>query len=255
MKLRSISQRASARGLTLIELVVVMAILVALAGLIIGNFPNMMKKSSGSTSANTIQDLGRAMSIRYTTKGLYPTAYDNLDKAVLPAAAQAQVDVTTAITALDASALSAIGVTSVCTLLQYPTAAPDATWSVATNSNIGAIVGATTKVALVNNMTLLDKLVPNTNVYNTPIKVYLLGIGRVCSLVGGDSTILEAPTRAGTTDLENPALFYGRYCAAFLVDATTSGGSARRARFIGICAPTASGFQVTDDQTSLYQSN
>ena len=43
MKLRSFGQRASARGLTLIELVVVLAILVALAGLIIGNFPSLLK--------------------------------------------------------------------------------------------------------------------------------------------------------------------------------------------------------------------
>ena len=64
MKLHTLGSRASARGLTLIELVVVLAILVALAGLIIGNFPSLLKKASGSTSANTIQDIGRAVSIR-----------------------------------------------------------------------------------------------------------------------------------------------------------------------------------------------
>lgn len=53
MKIPSPSPRLSARGLTLIELVVVLAILVALAGLIIGNFPSLLRKASGSTSANT----------------------------------------------------------------------------------------------------------------------------------------------------------------------------------------------------------
>ena len=67
MKLIQSGQRASARGLTLMELVVVLAILAALAGLIVGNFPSLLGKSSGSTSANTIQDIGRALNIRYST--------------------------------------------------------------------------------------------------------------------------------------------------------------------------------------------
>src|SRR5689334_962812 len=105
MKLRSLKSRASARGLTLIELVVVLAILVALAGLIIGYIPILLKNASGSTGANTIQDIGRAMSVRYTTKGSYATAFDNLENAILPANSASQVDLATAILAADATAL------------------------------------------------------------------------------------------------------------------------------------------------------
>lgn len=252
MKLRSPIRRASARGLTLIELVVVLAILVALAGLIIGNFPSLLKKASGSTSANTIQDIGRAMSIRYTTKGSYATAFDNLEKAILPAQSLAQISTNTPIPAADATALADLGVTSVCSLLLYPTAAPDATWSVSTAGNIAAIASGTTPIALVTDATLVSKLAPNQSGYAPPIRIYLLGVGKVCSLVGGDSTLLEAPTRTGASDLDNSAQFYQRYCVAFLVDGPAGN---RKARFIGSVAPTAVGFEVTDDATKTYQTN
>ena len=87
MYLHPINRRPSVRGLTLIELVVVLAILVALAGLIIGNFPNLIKKASGSTSANTIQDISRALNARFTTKNSYASGYDSLLGTVGSAAA------------------------------------------------------------------------------------------------------------------------------------------------------------------------
>ena len=71
MKLRTYTPRGSTRGLTLIELVVVLAILVALAGLIIGNFPSLLRKASGATSANTIQDIGRAQNGKFQLRACF----------------------------------------------------------------------------------------------------------------------------------------------------------------------------------------
>jgi hypothetical protein len=60
--------------------------------------------------------------------------------------------------------------------------------------------------------------------------------------------MLEAPTRTGTTAAENPQIAYQRYVLAFLVD----GVSTRTARFLGVLAPTATGFSGTDSAVSTY---
>lgn len=78
-KMKTLRNQFSARsGLTLIELVVVLAVLVALAGLIIGNFPGIIRKASRSSSATSVQELSRAVQYSYTTTLKYPTGYDSL---------------------------------------------------------------------------------------------------------------------------------------------------------------------------------
>src|SRR5436190_1874440 len=144
MKLRTYSTRASARGLTLIELVVVLAILVALAGLIIGNFPSLLRKASGATSANTIQDIGRAQNGKFQLTGVYADYYDNLEKASLPTVSSNQVTFVN-LPAADGAAFSARGVANVIQLVPYPATAVDATWSVSLFSNADTITNTTIK--------------------------------------------------------------------------------------------------------------
>ena len=253
MKLNSFGPRASARGLTLIELVVVLAILAALSGLIIGNFPSLLSKSSGSTSANTIQDISRAMSTRFTTKGSYATGFDSLVNTSaspglfnkLPAASIALLTAS-APSAADVTALGFIGVTSVVNLNEN---ASDATWSVATTNNV-VNISTSTPLALAGSA-LQAKLLPATNGYTSPV-VYIMGVGRLTSLIGPDSILLEAPTRTGSSPLDNSQNFYQRYCVAFLIDGASG---SRRARFLGSLAPSATGFDITDDATKTYNNN
>ncbi len=252
MKLNTFDPRALARGLTLIELVVVLAILAALAGLVIGNFPSLLGKSSGSTSANTIQDISRAMSIRFTTKGSYATGFDSLVDTSnnhlfnkLPAASIAMLSAS-APSVADVVALSSIGVSTACNLNE---SASDATWSVASSNNLVNITN-TTLLALAGSA-LQAKLLPTTAGYTTPL-IYIMGVGRLTTLIGPDSVLLEAPTRTGSSALDNAQNFYQRYCVAFLIDGAVG---SRRARFLGGLAPSATGFDITDDATKTYNSN
>ena len=259
MQLRHLGRRASARGLTLIELVVVLAILVALAGLIIGNFPGLIKKASGATAANTIQDISRAISTRYTTKNSYGTGYDSLlgaggtvvysnMVAACSVPTQITVQALNAVSANDVTALANLGLTSVYHLQNNG----DATWTVADLSTITPLVAgtklATAGTVLQTNLIPADKFA----LLNNPV-IYLFGVGKRTTLVGPDGTLLEAPTRTGTTDTENSQLFYQRYCVAFLVDGPTAG--TRTARFAGTLAPTSNGFSGTDAATATYTAN
>jgi len=252
MQIRHFGRRASARGLTLIELVVVLAILVALAGLIIGNFPNLIKKASGSTSANTIQDISRAMNARFTTKNSYGAGYDSLLNpagtvfASLPPGCTNAVQLSPlALTALDAAALVSLGITNVYNLAVVT----DATWTVA-DAAATTTVATGAKLATAGTTLAAKLLGDRTNYLVTPT-IYLFGVGKRTTLVGPDGTLLEAPTRTGTTDTENSQNFYQRYVVAFLIDGTAT----RTARFLGTLAPTTLGFSVTDDATQLYNNN
>ncbi len=254
MKLRSIDTRASARGLTLIELVVVLAILVALAGLIIGNFPSLLRKASGATSANTIQDIGRAMNGKFQLTGVYADYFDNISGATLPTNCTSQITAT-AIGAGDLAAFNSRGIANVVTLMAYPSVSPDATWSVSDITNAIPITAATT-LAKVTDTALVKKLIPNPSAYNTtfgPLKIYILGVGKNCTLVGGNSSMLESPTRTGTDPRDNSSEYYQRYCAAFVTEDLNA--TTRKVTFIGAVAPTASGFGLTDDSTSTYNTN
>ena len=253
MKLNYLGRRASARGLTLIELVVVLAILVALAGLIIGNFPSLLRKASGSTSANTIQDIARAVSIRQTTLNSVGSGFDSLldtSDAVfskLPPGCLTNI-VATALTT-NAAALAELGLTQICRLDATTT---DATWSVAASNNLVNVIGTT--VAAQATPFLVNKIIPNSSAYVGTPTVWLFGVGKISTLVGAGSTLLEAPTRTGTSELENAQNFYQRYVIAFVVDGSGLGGAAR-ARFLGALAPTALGFSLTDDATQMYNQN
>ena len=253
MYLCTLSTRPARRGLTLIELVVVLAILAALAGLIIGNFPGLLQKSTGATSANTLQDISRALSVQFVAKNSYGAGYDSLLDSLganafanLPPACTNTTQLTpAALSAGDASALKNLGITNVYNLVFVT----DATWTSSDASPSTPVAAGATLASAGTN--LLAKLLGDRIATLSSPTVYIFGLGKRSTVVGPDGVLLEAPTRTGTTDLENSQNYYQRYCVAFLVD----GASSRNARFLTTLAPTSLGFSVTDDATQMYSSN
>ena len=110
---------AAARGLTLIELVVVIAILVVLGGLMVQNLPNMMKKTHLAKCSDTISALNNTWNQTYASNMRYPDVYDSLLAAGgssldprLTAGLQSQLT-PAALTAADIAALKSVGITRV----------------------------------------------------------------------------------------------------------------------------------------------
>ena len=69
------------RALTLIELVVVLAILVALAGAVLGAIPALLRQTSAATVGAGAAQVDAAMQYFRTTKSHYPDGYDSLLEA------------------------------------------------------------------------------------------------------------------------------------------------------------------------------
>jgi prepilin-type N-terminal cleavage/methylation domain-containing protein len=241
---------ADARGLTLIELVVVLAILVALVGLVLAFFPGLLRKASTSTSASSIQDVGRAVQINYTSSLTYGTGYDSLLNTGGAAlfskiAPNSAADLTiAAIPAADLTALNNLGITSYRHLDN--TIPNDATFNVG-----GALVAiaATDNVATVTDGAVQLALRGNYTPGAGPV-YYVFGLGKGASIVGANSTLQDAPVRAGENAAENPNTSYQRYGVVFLVD-----GATRTARFLGACAFGANGITTAEGNLQNYFTN
>lgn len=263
-KMKTLRNQVSARsGLTLIELVVVLAVLVALAGLIIGNFPGIIRKASRSSSATSVQDVSRAVQYMYTTTLKYPTGFDSLLESPtvlynkLPSAngillVGGQLTAST-VNATEAAALVAIGVTT--TLQHAPSVTTDVTW---TSTTPGQVTNSFNGTYLLNVVTITTNTAftvfkADVSNYNGSNRKFLIfGVGAGSSMVGPAGAMLEAPVHYGADASQNPKDFYQRYAVCFELDAT---GSTTVARYIGAAAIEGSGLTATDTNVKEYWKN
>jgi len=252
------ARRQAARGLTLIELVVVLAILVALVGLVLAFFPGLLSRASRSTSASSIQDVARAVQVNYTTALTYGTGYDSLlntggaalfsKLAPLSAAQMARV---ASLDAADAAALGALGINSYRHLDN--TIANDATFNVSEAAPVSIAAGSV-PVATISSVLVQNSLRGNYAVVGaTPIYV-VFGLNKLASIVGGNQMLQDAPVRAGADANENPTTSYQRYGLVFLID-NSGPASARKARFVGACAFTGNGITTAEGDLQQYYAN
>ena len=65
-------------GFTLIELVVVLLILAALAGVLVPVLQNMVQKSHGSSGAANHEEIAKSIQLHEAQTGLQPNDYDSL---------------------------------------------------------------------------------------------------------------------------------------------------------------------------------
>lgn len=250
------ASRSRRRGLTLIELVVVLAILVALVGLVVSLFPGLVARASRSTTAATLRDIARTVQIHYTTSLNYGSGYDSLVNttgtalySAIPANSLSQLALAP-LSSGDSQALSNLGITNV---YHVTAAATDATFTITqTGTSITIQNGAPVATIASGSGTqaLRDALTGNYQPAGTPTYV-VLGLNKGSTLVGPNSVFQEAPVRTGASAGENPTTSYQRYGLVFLVDGT----STRSARFLGAVAFTAGGIQTAEGNLQGYYTN
>lgn len=250
------TQRKALRGLTLIELVVVLAILVALVGLVLAFFPGLLGRASTSTSASSAQDIARAVQINYTTTLSYGNNYDSLMDAAADTTVYGKIAPNSlsqltpySLTADDVTALSRLGITHVHHLSEA--IANDATFNV--SAAVATPLAAAVNLARIDaaQTALIAALRGNVTVGATPIYI-VVGLNKPATIVGVGRNLQEAPVRAGANADENPSTSYQRYGLAFLLDGT---GTARQARFLGSVAFTSTGITTAEGSLQQYYNN
>ncbi|MEZ0229271.1 MAG: type II secretion system protein [Planctomycetota bacterium] len=259
--------RAARRGFTLLELIVVVAILVALAGLIVTKLDIFQNKAEKASAAIQCRDMNRMIQVFRGTTNLYPDRWDSLvdrtggtpvlkqpqlpgglpglDPGLvggLPTGASTKLALLpAALTAGQARSLNRIGIT---TVLDH-----DGVLTPTTNYGNGfslsnAIDGAADDVfATINaadssGQRILNAIYPTLPIppATTPVVtvpsdriLVVFGLGRYCTLVGSNLQSSNL-TEAPVYPYESNQ-YYDRYLAVF--EAYNSGGAARLVIVLG----------------------
>jgi prepilin-type N-terminal cleavage/methylation domain-containing protein len=223
------SSRRASRGLTLIELVVVLAILVVLGGLLVQNLPNFMKRTHLAKCADTIWSLNSTWNQSYSSNIRYPDVYDSLLSSGgsaldprLAAGLRNQCEMLE-LTTTDVAALRAVGVTRVIDLGTVPTggsvtydAAPlGATARVLASGGQVVRLNLTAHETAGNVLQLKRHLLRQSDGSmlddRTNVRYLVFGLGPNCTAVGSGKRIQEAPVHFASDDTINPSTVYQRY--------------------------------------------
>lgn len=229
---RVLSSSRHRRGLTLIELVVVIAILTILGGLVVQTLPNMMKRTHLSKCADTIASLNKIWAESLALNTRYPDTYDSLMSSGGTTYSKLTPGLTplltpTALTAAESQALATIGVKSVVDLnpaavnVTYDSAPLGIAKRTITGTEVAILAAPGTGISTYwdTNPLGLKRHLETTN----PVKYIAFGIGPNCNGIGAGKLIQEAPVHFGADDTINPNNIYQRYLAVFSVVTDTTG--------------------------------
>jgi prepilin-type N-terminal cleavage/methylation domain-containing protein len=221
------SQTFPRTGLTLIELVVVLAILAGVAALIVPRLDYLQKQTEHATGAVTAADLGSMMQVYKTSVGTYPTldlltdgtdVYDKIWTVSAPPFTAATLP-STGGARWYASFLDG-GLATAYLQVAASTDASNSTGTAAPIDLVNEAAAGTLTVAELNtagiyNASIIRACFPETGVIPTGVKLIGLGIGPRNSLVGNvmQSTPLD-------TQGDDPKQVYCRYIAIYAIYAS-----------------------------------
>lgn len=232
-------ERGNARGFTLVELVIVLAVLAALAGILLPQFSGIVNRTHTAVSSTNISELGKAFAL-YNVKTLkgYPDQYDSLIDVTAGAAptvngistlpfdaSASNTDI--AIKALDAGQLKSLnqdGIRNICPMNATLAPGNSATFDAAGDP---IPIDTTQKYVFLTNAKVkaafgIDGVLQNE-------EYVCFGVGSQCTAIG--TVMQEAPLHFDQTD---PAVTYERFVVVYAVPAMrTAATKAFNARLVG----------------------
>jgi prepilin-type N-terminal cleavage/methylation domain-containing protein len=255
---------SSRKGLTLIELIVVLTILIALAGLLVPMLPSMLTRGHTATMTTNTGETAKAIMTFQQLYSLYPNNWDALgdgktminyfaNGAACPpqyidapsiAAANGNAELQPlTLTQAEANALTGVGITQLQAMVTTPTGTvasgafdPTFNYYSGATPTAGAIVVTQGTVLAGLDPTAQG---PGSTTYqrcildNFPVtgRYVALGIGPRNSMIG--KTVQSAPVFFGDQPVINPEYAYGRFVAIFKVSDSALGASFTQAQLVG----------------------
>lgn len=209
------SRHHSRKGLTLLELIVVLTVLVALAGILLPTLPNLLTKSHVAVCSTNRPEMNKAvMTYAFLNTGAYPNQLDNLVDATDDASGlhgggvfPANTLTVDTLSAGEVDSLAEIGITEIIL----------ADWD--ESPTFGAHAGTLTTVDNTVNVLLADDahIEEIFNVAPVAGSTYVVfGVGMRSTLVGNQNGgIFEAPVHFSDDASANPTTTYARYVLIF----------------------------------------
>lgn len=240
-------------GLSLLELLVVLTILVALGGIVVSSLPGLLQRTRTATASANVPEIDAAIKRRLViSEGNVGSRFDSLiasgsGKGVASYVGGREFFAPYTLTAPDVAALREIGI-------QELVEATDSPANATFDSHGGAAVpiGTSTRVCSLEasiSGPLAQRVfnfVPEDNE-----RLLVFGLGDRCTLVGAGEGALfsEAPIHFSAQQTTNPKAMYSRY---LLVVSLRSDETRSRARYVGVAIPGMGGLHGLKEEIRDY---
>lgn len=261
---QSIHCRLPRRALTLLELVVVMAILISLASILVPVLSSTQETANDSSMATNLTEMDKMIQVYAAANGgKFPNEYDSLVDASgalwsgLPAksssAAVGGYLTPKALSQWHVDRLSRAGITKVWNMGD-PTSFRGAQNKTYMSATIEQPLATSTTLAFVasSGTNSAYSLAGNKMQFETGHEYVVLGIGTNCTMVGPGGLMKDCPVVRHREGCTSPADAYSRVCAIFDMGTTyISGRENGVARFVGCVALADSYFRFSEELTSI----
>jgi len=221
------SRRIDRRGLTLLELVIVLTILVALSGMAIPLIDGFGHQSNAAVNATIVGEVNRAIGVHEARFEKHASGWDSLLNtggsmfSKLHASLSAVLQVTT-LTAAQVQSLQDAGIANIFDADE--SAAPNAPNTSSRNFVVGGKVATLTKPGA-GAAILLDAFGINESTTDWPNEFVVFGLGSGTTLKG--VSMMEIPLLQSV----DPSLYYSRAVCVFVIP--PAAGPTFPARYIG----------------------
>ena len=248
-------------GLTLLELLVVLTILIALSGIVVATLPGLLTKTQTATAAANVPEIHSALQRNAMLGGgAIGDRFDSLVTAggQIPAYVGGGESMQVInLSAADVNALQQLGITEL-----VPAADAASETNATFRSHVAEPVPLGSESKLCGLSSSLVQTMAQT-VWNIEVgdedRFLLLGVGQQCSLVGAgpEAIFSEAPLHFSDSNLSNPDVMYSRYMIVVqLLRSTTENDDGEllsaEARYLGVVIPTLQGIEGMSSQLEQY---
>lgn len=247
------------RGLSLLELLVVLTILIALGGIVVSTLPGVLNRTQVATAAANVPEIDST--IRRTAmlqQGQIGNRFDSLvsgsasiDGSVPPYVGGSDSFETASLAAAEVNALAEIGITQ---LVPASLETENATYG--SHIQLPVPVSDNSRVCILNPDLAITLLRSDWNFEAEPgAKYMIVGLGEQSSLIGGgpEAAFLEAPVHFSDARDEDPKSMYSRYLLVIelKVNATTEDVVAR---YVATAIPGRQGIHRVSKELKDYYS-
>ena len=280
-----ITRQRDRAGLTLMELVVVMTILVALAGILVPLLPGLFTRSAIATNSTNVPEIGKAIGVYQQMYLQFPNNWDALTDAsgnvidyfangsACPAAdwtggtenpGNGEITQLT-LTANEVTALVGVGITQVQAMVKtVPSSIGnfDPTFNYYPDEQSGGTANPAGNAISVAGVTYLAGLDPTSGsgpAYKRCIALNLPTTGRyVCLGLGPrnsmiSKTVQVPPVHVGDQPVLNPEYGYQRFVAVFKVSDTAVGSNFTQAELVAVVSVKDDGLGQVDNVKEFYK--
>lgn len=250
--------RKNRRGLTLIELVVVLVVLVAVGGIVVPKLPSMLTRTSVAVAPSNVREVAKTIEqYQIINQGGGPNGYDSLidqnsgpydllprDSGGNVAGGQIQSGPISGVNPEIVVSLAKAGITSVWDMDNTKTEQP-------TIDPYGAeeSIGPATELAFINPAAVTGIL---GNGARDPAEwgYLVFGVGNNCDIIR--ESAFEAPVHFNDAADQGANLVYCRYGAIYRVPLINTGGQPATAQFVGMVAIEADGLRRADQSVDEF---